>query len=541
MFSRSALGRFADEGPQKYLYFSTFMGEVQKFNLDGSFAPGWPFYADTLLFGSDPVILDIDHDGRFEMLSYGARRALPDIYSLLFLIDDDGTIMPGFPIRLRDPYGLAAADMDNDNEYEILYFSSREDAINCLDRYGIPKPGWPIPLPYDNLGVGGSIGDLDLDGTNELVMPGYRNIYAFRFDGTMMAGFPVVLEDTNFIFINGNLPNALADIDQDGYLEILMGGDNWLYEPPPYESCFVAIYEHTGQLKPGWPRFFPELIVSSITPSDIDNNGNIELGFQGYYLHFINLDGAELPGWPVELLRPDGGTWGSYSDLSIVDLDGDGDCEIFTDYAAFYADSLGHDSLWYYGYSYLFAINHLGQSLPGYPIEVEGAYLGKPPCFTLERLNNRLYMSVATDITAPWVPLDTSYLELYQFPDSTGPTNQWPMLHHDNLHTRNYNFVDRVTSVEDDIEILPKSPILKQNYPNPFNHTTLIEFTLPRQEHVRLAIFDILGRRVLDIYDRVVAAGTHRVPITLEAPSGIYLYRLETEKTVITRKMVVVK
>src|SRR4030067_305852 len=144
IFSRSALGRFGDEGLQKHLYFNTFIGEMQKFNLDGSFAPGWPFYADTLLFGSDPVILDIDHDGRFEVLSHGTRRALPEIYSLLFLIDDDGTVMPGFPIRLQDPYRLAAADMDGDDEYEILYFSSREGIINCLDRYGLPQLGWPL-------------------------------------------------------------------------------------------------------------------------------------------------------------------------------------------------------------------------------------------------------------------------------------------------------------------------------------------------------------------------------------------------------------
>jgi hypothetical protein len=544
ILSRNVLGRFSDEGIEKHLYFSTFGGEVQKFNLGGLYAPGWPLYCDTLLFGSDPIILDIDNDGQAEIASAGARRESTGVYSLLFLINDNGTVMPGFPIRTLSPYGLAAADMDDDGEYEIFYFSAREGIINCLDRYGSTKPGWPIPLPYDcSAGIGGSIGDLDLDGTNELVTAGYRNIYAFGHDGTTMEGFPVTLADSNFIFINGNESNVLADFDQDSFLEIIIGGHNWLYEWPPYESCFVAIYEHTGQPKPGWPRYFPEIIVSPITPSDIDNNGTIELGFQGYYLHFIGIDGAELPGWPVELLRPDGATWGTYSDMSIVDIDGDANCEIFLDFNAFYADSLGSDSLYYYGYSYLFATDNMGQYLTGYPIKVEGAHLGKPPVFSLDRTNSRLYMSLATDITAPWVPLDTSYLELYLFPDSTGLPTEWPMLGHDNLHTRNFNFVDRVTSINDgNMETLPRSPILKQNYPNPFNSSTVVEYSLPMASDVKLAVYDLAGRKVINFDMGYMEAGTHQKHLSMNHfSSGTYFYILQANSVRITRKMTLVK
>jgi hypothetical protein len=116
------------------------------------------------------------------------------------------------------------------------------------------------------------------------------------------------------------------------------------------------------------------------------------------------------------------------------------------------------------------------------------------------------------------------------------------MLSHDNLMTRNYNFVDRVTSAYDGgAEILPKNPILKQNYPNPFNLSTVIEFTLPKKGQVNLSVYDILGRKVVDIYDRVLEAGTHKHRLAMDAPSGVYLYRLKTENTQITRKMALVK
>jgi hypothetical protein len=253
----------------------------------------------------------------------------------------------------------------------------------------------------------------------------------------------------------------------------------------------------------------------------------------------MNLAGDTLPGWPVRLISPSG-PGGSQCDLIAVDIDGDGDCEIFTDNGILYPDSLGQDSVWYYGFSWLFGLNHAGQYLPGYPIRVGGAFLGIPPTFALDQRNNRLYMALADFITAGM--LDTAKIELFLFPDSTGPPDQWPMLHHDNLHTRNYNFVDRVTSVYDEgAEILPQSPILKQNYPNPYNFSTMLEFTLPREGHIRLSVYDILGRKVVDIYDQVMAAGMHRHRLSMDVPSGIYLYRLETEKTVITRKMVLVK
>lgn len=80
-----------------------------------------------------------------------------------------------------------------------------------------------------------------------------------------------------------------------------------------------------------------------------------------------------------------------------------------------------------------------------------------------------------------------------------------------------------------------------QNYPNPFNRSTSIEFTLPRKEHATLSVFDILGRKVIDIYDQEIEAGYHRNTITMDVPSGVYLYRLQAGNTVITRKLTLLK
>ena len=83
---------------------------------------------------------------------------------------------------------------------------------------------------------------------------------------------------------------------------------------------------------------------------------------------------------------------------------------------------------------------------------------------------------------------------------------------------------------------------LSQNYPNPFNTSTKFKISVPREEQVRLAIHDLLGREVAVLINGVLPPGNKE--ITWDAgniASGIYFYRLETEETIITRKMAVVK
>jgi hypothetical protein len=108
-----------------------------------------------------------------------------------------------------------------------------------------------------------------------------------------------------------------------------------------------------------------------------------------------------------------------------------------------------------------------------------------------------MYMSVhSAAAISPYDLVDTSYVELYVFPDSTGPPDQWPMQSHDNLHTKNYNFVDNVTAIHSGEDVLPKNYVLKQNYPNPFNSATTIEFALPEDLRYPGAGGSAAGKRI---------------------------------------------
>ncbi|RMF58620.1 MAG: T9SS C-terminal target domain-containing protein [Bacteroidetes bacterium] len=84
--------------------------------------------------------------------------------------------------------------------------------------------------------------------------------------------------------------------------------------------------------------------------------------------------------------------------------------------------------------------------------------------------------------------------------------------------------------------------ILHPNYPEPFSGTTYIGFSLPAPAHVRLQVFDGLGRVVATLVDAVRPSGDHRVAFTPGAlASGVYLYRLEVGGAVRTRPMLYIR
>ena len=98
-----------------------------------------------------------------------------------------------------------------------------------------------------------------------------------------------------------------------------------------------------------------------------------------------------------------------------------------------------------------------------------------------------------------------------------------------------------VTSNETDAEIADEF-VLKQNYPNPFNPSTTISYSLPQQSDVSLRVFDMVGREVATLINREQAAGNYSVNFDASRlSSGMYLYRLNTGSSTITRKMMLIK
>ncbi len=89
---------------------------------------------------------------------------------------------------------------------------------------------------------------------------------------------------------------------------------------------------------------------------------------------------------------------------------------------------------------------------------------------------------------------------------------------------------------------LPRKLELHQNFPNPFNPVTTISFYLPEPGEIKLSVFNIVGQPVAVITEGSYAAGEHQFEWdATDKPSGMYIYQLEAGKSVMTRKMTLVK
>jgi len=89
---------------------------------------------------------------------------------------------------------------------------------------------------------------------------------------------------------------------------------------------------------------------------------------------------------------------------------------------------------------------------------------------------------------------------------------------------------------------LPRSFYLGQNYPNPFNPVTRIKYSVPKAGYLTIKVYDVMGREVATVFDGVQQAGNYTAILDgSNLTSGIYLYKMETNGFVETKKLVLLK
>jgi subtilisin-like proprotein convertase family protein len=108
------------------------------------------------------------------------------------------------------------------------------------------------------------------------------------------------------------------------------------------------------------------------------------------------------------------------------------------------------------------------------------------------------------------------------------------------------NFPSSLTPVGDDLA-LPKALSLDGNYPNPFNPSTQIRFSLPSDQRVELAVYDLRGQKIATLINEALRAGRHDVTWLgqddrgRQVSSGTYVYRLTADGRTLTNKMLLLK
>lgn len=259
----------------------------------------------------DIAVGNVDGDGAEEIV---VTDPLLLTEKAVYIFRADGTLLNGWDHgeeeRIRTLPTLA--DLDQDNQLEIIYATSVDKEINFFrtecritiyakNPDGTDLPGWPKQFLslYENLYYLEPVaGDIDGDGQPEIAMMlnlldmdtelRHCQVHLWHSDGKEVAGFPYTLQPLNPAnppdLILGTNEIRMADVDNDNKVDLLFSTEEIGYSPWRKEFSVWAV-DNQGRLLENWPRTMsPQGTQTfSLAISDIDNDEKIELVGTGWY------------------------------------------------------------------------------------------------------------------------------------------------------------------------------------------------------------------------------------------------------------------
>jgi len=107
--------------------------------------------------------------------------------------------------------------------------------------------------------------------------------------------------------------------------------------------------------------------------------------------------------------------------------------------------------------------------------------------------------------------------------------------------------LDIITGIYDSQPLIATGFKLDNNYPNPFNPSTQITFTIAKESHVSLDIYNILGEHIKNLTSKIYAPGNYRLTWDgtnnsgRQVAGGIYVYKLSSDYFTDAKKMMLLK
>ncbi len=316
----------------------------------------WNIHGDTLwtksglgMIQSKPAIGDIDHDGSMEILVTNRTTAI-------YVWDANGTNFPGWPQYVSEVSGLKSPvlfDLDGDDTLEIIV-GERDYPDGRIDVYGHDGALlWFQTLDYMCVATP-SVGDIDNDGTFEIVAASYYSLYAWDASGTIEPNWPLTIAPAGGMSYS---QPTLVDLDGDDDLEIAITYYDW-----NTSNDYLGIWHHDATPFAGWPvTLGGSQSYNTPVPADVDFDGTIELSDASSHfmangpLHLFSSGGSEEPGWPFYY---DGFLEGT---PITFDFDDDGYCELLVANNATPGE--------------LYVLNYDGTQVPNAPFDMQAAFM----------------------------------------------------------------------------------------------------------------------------------------------------------------------
>jgi len=308
----------------------------------------------TTRYFASPTAIDLQGDGTREIIMGNLIGNQVEVY------DASGQMLAGWPQTVGGSVKAAAAtgNLDGNNDLEIIVGAS-DGYLYAFHHDGTTVDGWPVRVGTDletdyRILATPAIAHLDGDAVLDIVIPlADGRLYAFNADGTEKTGWPVSIGDASDTFGNQviNSSPVIADIDGDDSLDIVVGGS--------YVNKVYA-FNSDGSLKDGWPFTTGDVVMSTPAVADIDpSQPGLEtaIGSGDGYVYLLDKNGNSL--WQGNQGRT---TWIVRSSPLAVDIDGDGDLEVFV--------GSDDDRVW--------AWHHDGTSVDGWPQQTGADVFSSP-------------------------------------------------------------------------------------------------------------------------------------------------------------------
>ncbi len=519
-----------------------------------------------LNYAGDIAVRDIDLDGRPDLVI--TKGPIADTMCVLMNISTPGNLAFSPEIDFltaRNPASIAIGDFDGDGKPDIAV-SHLYNFIGVFQNTSTPGSVSFAPMIQmyaGNSPSGIAVGDLDGDGKPDIVAANFGNItpstqYMVLFhnqsSGTSISFSPGQAVQA------GSHPNrvAIADVNGDGLPDIAITNDG-----------VNAISVFRNMSTPGRFSLSPPVLYGTGSyPSqpvieDVNGDGHPDLLSPNYYGQSVSVLENVLPainiqfqtGWnlvSVGLIQSDNSRTTLFPGCSSQAFAYQGT------YVAF--DTLVPGSGYWLRFSGASNITMSGKGLYADTIQlVEGWNLvggiSTPiPVHSILSIPGGLVTSqffgyqggyTHTDMILPgsgyWVKasqagqlvfMDQSLSSgIRQSPGASGririvPTEELPPS----------------PPAEGGGVMVPGAFTLRQNYPNPFNPSTTIRYEIPKQCHVTLKVYDLLGREVGMLVDEIEDPGFKSVVFDGSSlASGVYYYRLQAGSFNQSRKLLLVR
>ena len=426
----------------------------------------------------------------------------------------------GLDIR---PNSVFASDLDGDGDKDLAVANYGSDSVSILLNNGDGTYQTAVNYGSGILSLSVFAADLDGDGDNDLAVANWSDsvsVIKNNGNGTFQTAVNYFVGSyQNSIYssdFDGDGDNDLAVASYNGGVSVLLNNGN---------GTFMAPVNYEAGYSPG-------CVFSSDLNGDGDNdlvvvNGSFDPNLGSVSVLLNNGDGTFMApvGYESELARP--------SCVFPSDLDGDGNNDLAVAsgrrgvFVLLNNGDATFQSAVNYGLNYARPYSIFASDLDGDgDNDLATANVGSYPGNVSVLLNNG----------------DGTFQTEINYGADNGPISIFAS----DLDRDGDNDLAVANNVSNDISILinltsetgipdfgetklPQAVSLSQNYPNPFNAQTTISYSLPTADRVVLNIYDIMGRKVANLFNSRQDAGEHNIIWNAtDLPSGIYFARLES-------------